>query len=415
MTWAAVERRLRGAAILRWMEMRRVRRDRCMQAPRTAHDNSQRSLYVDVSVISRHDAGTGIQRLVREVAGHLLAAPPAGWCVIPVGAAHKRPYCRIDWPGKVSHSDTREIEARSGDVFLGLDFALDTIHRHEHQLAAFKRQGGRLWFVMYDLLPMQRPEWFSDKLVVRFQKWLRVLASLADGFYCISPPVEQDLRHTLAQRYLINDGVHTRVIPMGWDLVAPSQETIQSDHIVPVIQAMQKAPSALMVGTLEPRKGHSDVLTAFDLLWQRNTELNLVIVGRPGWKTEELQATLRQHPQSGKRLFWLDDADDSALTALYDACKGVIMASHAEGFGLPLLEALGRGKSVLARDIPIFRLHEKWGLQYFPQEAQSVELAKLIATWLSAADRQTTKPIGNLPTWRDTARAIWLPVIEKGC
>lgn len=415
MTWAAVERRLRGAAIPRWMEMRRVRRDRCMQVPRTVPDSSQRSLYVDVSVISRHDAGTGIQRLVREVAGHLLAAPPAGWCVMPVGATQKRRYCCIDWPGKGNHASGREIEVRPGDVFLGLDFSLDTIRCHERQLAAFKKQGARLWFVMYDLLPMQRPGWFSDKLVVRYQKWLRVLASLADGFYCISPPVEQDLRHTLAQRYRIKDGVHTQVIPMGWDLLATYQEMIHMNGIVSVIQAMQKAPSALMVGTLEPRKGHLDVLKTFDLLWQRNTELNLVIVGRPGWKTEELQATLRQHSQSGKRLFWLDDVDDSALTALYDACKGVIMASHAEGFGLPLLEALGRGKSVLARDIPIFRLHEAWGLQYFPQEAQSVELAQIIATWLSAADRQMTRPIQNLPTWRDTARAIWLPLIEKGC
>ena len=414
MIWAATVRMLRGGTAPRWLEMRRVQRDRRVHVSCIESASSRRSLYIDVSVISRHDAGTGIQRLVREVAGHLLATPPEGWCVIPVGATNKRSYSRIDWPMQ-GHAGGREIDVRPGDIFLGLDFALDSICRHERQLAAFKKQGGRLWFVMYDMLPVQRPEWFSDKLVVRYQKWLRVQASLADGFFCISPPVEQDLRQELAQRYRIGDGIHTQVIPMGWDLAAVPRDAMPADGVSSVVQAMQQRPSALMVGTLEPRKGHLDVLAAFDVLWQRNAELNLVIVGRPGWKTEELQAMLHRHPQCGKRLFWLDDATDAALTALYDESTGVIMASHAEGYGLPLLEALGRNKPVLARDIPIFRMHESWGLEYFPQHAQSLELSKILAAWLSATDRQMIQPHGNLPTWRDTARAIWAPLIGEGC
>lgn len=413
MTWVVLEKKLRAGSILRWIERWRVRRDRCKYSPVKVSEDSFRTLYVDVSVISRHDAGSGIQRLVREVAEYLLSDPPKGWRVIAVGATHRNAYHPICWPNESINRVGQEIIVQPGDVFLGLDFALDTIRTHERQLAEFKKRGCRVWFVMYDLLPVQKPEWFSDKLVVRYQKWLRVVASLADGFYCISPPVELDLRNTLAERYCLNDGVYTHVIPMGWDLATPSQGLILAEGIDSILQQMRKSPSALIVGTLEPRKGHSDVLAAFDLLWHRNSDFNLVIVGRPGWKTEELQAKLHHHPQNGTHLFWLSNACDATLKLLYGACGGLIMASHAEGFGLPLLEALGRGKSVLARDIPIFRLNESWGLTYFPQDADSVELAKNIEKWLTIASAQLINPIQELPTWRDTTQAIWAPLIAE--
>lgn len=416
MIWPVIERRMQPFVSPRWFEAWHVRRTR--RAP-LAHQaiapNQPRRLFVDVSVISKHDAGTGIQRVVRAVATQLLENPPAGWKVQTIGATRKQPYHSISWPTDRPTTDFTPIEAQPGDVFLGLDFALDTVHFHRRQLATFKRQGGQLWFVMYDLLPTQRADWFSDKLVVRYRKWLGILATLADGFYCISSPVETELREVLARRYGLDDGFRTHVLPMGWDLAASRPSTGVPSGFDALLQRLAQRPTALMVGTIEPRKGHADILAAFDNLWRQGNEHNLVIVGRPGWKTENLQAMLRGHPQYGKHLIWLEGASDEALTKLYDACNGVIVASHAEGFGLPLIEALGYGKPVLARDLPVFRLHEESNIEHFSVR-DSESLSKVLTAWFERIGSFVT-PLTRktcLAEWRDTASTIITCLDEAG-
>ncbi|TXF10928.1 glycosyltransferase family 4 protein [Pelomicrobium methylotrophicum] len=407
MIWSVIERHAYAYTSPRWLEawrVQRLRRElaRCSVSAAT----SSRRLYVDVSVISRHDAGTGIQRIVRAVASHLLTDPQPGWVIHAVGASRRHPYHLIQWPTAEVPAPHVPIEGRPGDVFIGLDFALDTIRFHRRQLTDFKRRGGKLWFMIYDLLPVLHPAWFSDKNVVRYRKWLGVLAAMADGFYCISPYTEAELREELAQRYGLESGFRTCVLPIGWDLASSRPSTGLPAEFDSLLQRLARRPTALMVGTIEPRKGHADVLAAFDILWRQGRGYNLVIVGRAGWKTETLQLALRSHPRHGKHLFWLDDASDEALAMLYAACNGVIVASLAEGFGLPLIEALGYGKPVLARDIPVFRLHEDKGVRYFDAGCEPSTLAHTIDDWLGTA--QGTMPISplDIPTWADTTRSI---------
>lgn len=412
MNWPALESFFQPYVSPRWFEAWRVGRTRraaCVAESSAPPVTGLRRMFLDVSVISRHDAGTGIQRVVRAVAGQLMASAPEGWEVVPVGATRKRAYHRIAWPDSTEKVGEDFIQAKPGDVFVGLDFALDTVRFHEKQLREFKRCGGALWFVMYDLLPIQRPEWFSDKLVVRFRKWLRVLAAHADGFYCISSVVETDLRQLLAQRYALLDGYRTRLVPMGGDLVNSRPSVGIPEKFSALLDQIEARPAALMVGTLEPRKGHAEVLAAFDVLWAEKKECNLVIVGRPGWRTEPLQRSIRQHGQYGKRLFWLDSASDETLQVLYTASRGVIVASLAEGFGLPLIEALMHAKPVLARDIPVFRIHESKGVIYFPQEASSAELAGHVERWLAGAGSQVMPELIRLPTWQESADAFLAP------
>ncbi|KPD16994.1 hypothetical protein ADM96_22005 [Burkholderia sp. ST111] len=393
-------------------QIRRVRRS-LLRRPAYSRNSQQRRLFVDISVIRSHDAGTGIQRVVRAVATQLLESPPPGWTVHAVSATRKLPYHAVDWPSSDTTADNTPLAFQQGDLFLGLDFALDTVRIHRRQLADLKRRGGSLWFVMYDLLPVQRPEWFSDKNVIRFGKWLRVIASLADGFYCISTPVEEELRKELAQRFQIADDYRTHTLPMGWDLATRRPSTGIPDDFDTLLEQLEQRPTALMVGTLEPRKGHGDVLAAFNSLWQESGNYNLVFVGRPGWKTETLQTAIRRHQLSGKQLFWLDNASDEALSRLYAACDGVLMASHAEGFGLPLIEALGYGKPVLARDLPIFRQHEEKGVDYFKSGMSAALLGQHIAKWLDTAETHTIRQPVAVPSWSDTTQAILSSLIDE--
>ena len=409
MSWAAVERYARPFVLPRWLEAWRVRNARRKALrPQAQVLHGPRRLYIDLAVICKHDAATGIQRTVRAVALQLLSAPPAGWDVIPVAATRKRPYHRISWPPQSpARREHSAIEGRPGDVFLGLDFALDTVRYHSDHLANFRQDGGQLWFVMYDLLPALHPYWFSDKLVVRYRKWLSVLASQADGFFCISSPVESELRAELTRSYGLVDGFRTHVLPMGADLSASQPSHGLPEGFGSFLEGLREEPAALMVGTLEPRKGHSDVLDAFDLLWKSGGAHRLVIVGQPGWKTDELQTRVSQHPQLGKRLFWLSRASDEALGLLYEVCHGLIAASYAEGFGLPVVEALRHGKPVLARTLPVFQLHDGHGVTLFPATASTAELANCIGDWMQGKHPLAAAPAGPATaTWADTAQSI---------
>lgn len=374
-----------------------------------------RQLLVDVSVISGHDAGTGIQRIVRAIATQLLSSPPPGYLVRPVMATRKRAYRHVSWDTSELPVAGEDIRIHAGDVFLGLDLSAHIIPGHFRQLATWKRKGASLHFMVYDLLPLQYPHWFSGKLLSSFRRWIEAVATLADSAICISPSVEADLLQWLAENYhLASNAVPTLVIPMGWDITSTKPSVGLPEGFDTILARIKQHRTALIVGTLEPRKGHAQLLEAFEILWAADKACNLVIVGKPGWKTESLQKRLRQHPQLGTHLFWLDNASDEALLALYNACDGAVVASEAEGFGLPLVEALGHGKPVLARDLPVFRQLKAPGIHYF-SAASSAALAPALAHWIDQLyETQASPP--TLPTWQDSVSRLraWLTANPPG-
>jgi len=110
----------------------------------------------------------------------------------------------------------------------------------------------------------------------------------------------------------------------------------------------------ITVGTIEGRKNHVLLLAA----WQRLAQIMgpatplLVIVGQRGWEAEHAHAMIdgdREHVIEYGR------ADDATLAALITGARALLMPSFAEGFGLPVIEALQLGTPVIASDLPVFR------------------------------------------------------------
>ena len=393
--------------ILHWIKKQRIHSIRKSYPVTITRDREQlvKRMFIDVSVISKHDAGTGIQRVVRSVTAELFNLQPENLELHTVSATQKSPYHVAAWLNLPTTLEGTRISAQSGDIFLGLDFALDTIHQHRKQLIDFRKSGGELWFVMYDLLPLTHPQWFSEKLVTRYKQWLDDLAMLANGFYCISKSVESELCNTLKRRYGINEGIDTQTIPMGWNLTKNHPSKGFPLGFDKLLGQMKQSPSTLMVGTLEPRKGHSDIVDAFDALWAQGENHNLIIAGRPGWKTENLQTRIRNHPKHNLHLFWLDNISDEAIEELYKHCTGVIVASLAEGFGLPLIEAIGHNKPILARNINVFRERgiETSTITYFPEKVTADEMCPIIINWLGKPLIEKTI---KATSWKDSADHI---------
>ncbi len=108
----------------------------------------------------------------------------------------------------------------------------------------------------------------------------------------------------------------------------------------------------LVVGTLEPRKGHEVLLRA--LARARHRDLEIVFAGPPAHGAATLTA-LAEQLGLADRLTLLGPVSDAVLAGLYRDAQVLCMPSLGEGFGLPVLEAMASGLPVLASDLPAIR------------------------------------------------------------
>lgn len=395
------------SSILQWLPISTVR---SLVRALIVHDELQgqeRQLLVDVSVTLRHDAHSGIQRVVRAWLGALQAQPPIGFRVRPIFATHRHNYHYApNLPCAPQQlENTLPVTAGPGDVFLGIDLAAHLLPRWQFQLLQWKAAGVRIDIIVHDLLPLLHPEWFNPKTVRNFGRWTQVLAKYTDHLICTSHAVAKDVaRWKLNSRALYQDEAQICLAPLGADILASSPSQGLSSQHHEILRQLSNRETVLIVGTVEPRKGHSVALDAIEKLWQQGRETVLVLVGRPGWKTQALQQRIRVHPELGDRLLWIDDASDEMLDRLYAQVTGVLNPSLGEGFGLPLVEAMYHNCSLLVRNLDVFREIAGEQIEYFDNDVPSA-LADHIAQWLDNISSQQ-RPRYKVRTWEESAAEL---------
>lgn len=365
-------------------------------------------LYVDVSNIARKDAATGIQRVVRAVWEALQEKSGVEFEVVPVAASATWCYRRV--PHDFLSRPLRRLplnwgkarlSPQKGDVFLGLDLSTRVMPRNASQLRQWRSRGVLLSFVTYDLLPVLHPDWFKDKSVRYFRGWLDFVTREADCLACISKAVADDMAHWIDGHDLPAPVIAP--IRLGAAIGSSRPSVGMPSNSADILDWVRAGTCAMMVGTIEPRKGHDQVLAAFEHLWanpQPGEDFRLLVVGRPGWKTKAQQQRLRHLHSSSDRLRWIDNASDEFLEHLYGACWGLIQASLGEGFGLPILEAAVHAKPILARDLPVFREIAPRGTEFFT-DGNASAFATALRRWRDSGSAAQA----NLAdfSWRNTA------------
>lgn len=381
-----------------------------------------RQLLLDVSETRRSGRHTGIERVARALSVALLAEPPQGYRIEPVYLCESegRWYYRraagfvVELLGMPASLHDSAIDYAAGDHLLILDVAGDTFVEAEKAglYRDLQDRGVECRVLLHDLLPVTRPEFFPPQAAGHFHAWLQATTRL-DGFVTVSRTVADELRSWLRANASERAQLPIDFSHHGADLTRAAPTHGLPADALELLQRLRAEPSILMVGTLEPRKGYRQALDAFSELWAAGKQVNLVIVGREGWRdlpdaqrrdTPQLMHRLRDHPERGARLIWLDGISDEYLEQLYGACSGLLAASWDEGFGLPLIEAAQHGLSILVRDIPVFREVAGDHAAYF-QAASATELAAAIAAWQSAGFQPSAAGLPWL-TWRESARNL---------
>jgi len=140
-------------------------------------------------------------------------------------------------------------------------------------------------------------------------------------------------------------GGTTAVCPLGADggaSMAPA----------PLPAGLEAGRYALLVSTIEPRKGHRLIYDAWVKLVEagipQRSHFKLVFAGREGWMVGDLMRDVRGNARTAGTLEVLTDVDDAAVATLYRNAAFCLYPSRYEGYGLPVVEAFRHGKAVLA-------------------------------------------------------------------
>ncbi|MFZ2171981.1 MAG: glycosyltransferase [Methylococcaceae bacterium] len=379
-----------------------------------------RQLLVDISELVQRDSKSGIQRVVRSILNELLKHPPEGYRIEPVyattdqGYRYARRFTLLYLGCQDSILTDNPIEFRAGDLFFGLDLQPEIVLAQQTFYQQLRNYGVQIQFVVYDLLPITLPMAFSEEWEKSHNSWLKVVAE-NDGAMCISKSVADELSAWIKT----NGPTRQRPFKIGWfhlgadiDASVPSKGMPDASEIV--LNQIVGCPSFLMVGTLEPRKGHTQALEALEKLWEQGLQVNLVIVGQQGWIMKSLVNRLRHHPELGKRLFWLEGISDEFLEKLYAASACLIAASEGEGFGLPLIEAAQHKLPIIARDIPVFReVAGKYA--YYFSGLDSKSLAETVTNWLALYVEGKAPRSDDMPwlTWSQSAQQLLKAILSK--
>lgn len=386
------------------------------QLDTTPSEQSPR-LLIDVSTIAWEDLKTGIERVTRRVADHLLRHPPEGWRVELIRWGGDDFYlargfaCEQLGLGEPPGPDM-PVEARPGDCYATLEWAPPLLKQAGHVMRRMRANGVRFYFTVHDLLPLSLPDCFPAHIPSTMRDWFEAISDLADGITCVSAQVAGVVEAELdAMPRAAKHRPWVKHFHLGADFQPPSTcQTSLSKADRQWLQTLDAArettqgPVLLMVGTMEPRKGHRQVLDALERCWANGEALTLVIVGKQGWDVDTLIARVKTHSQRQRQLFWIQGASDALLNTLYQQSDVLVAASYGEGFGLPLIEAAHHGIPILARDIGVFREVAGHYADYFTADTADA-LAAALTQWAEAWRQGRITASHGLPysSWQQSA------------
>jgi glycosyltransferase involved in cell wall biosynthesis len=273
-----------------------------------------------------------------------------------------------------------EVLARGVDLLHSVDYVQPIV------------PGVRTVVTVHDLAFLSRPELMTVDSFAYYRQ-IRCTVHQAERVIAVSEWTRGQLRD-----HLEIEASRISVVPNGVDheLFYPDAS---NDHVVlarlhPRFAGVirDQRPVVLSVGTVEPRKRIDLLIHAFihlDKVWPGGPGRRpiLVVAGQAGWLADDVVRMLREQ-QRQDRVIWLRDVSDWELAALYRFSTLLAMPSLDEGFGLPVLEAMACGTSVLASANGA--LPELVGdAGYLEQSDDSEEWAHRIANTLSnEGDRQ---------------------------
>jgi len=278
-------------------------------------------------------------------------------------------------------------------------------------------RGCRVGSVIYDLIPIDHPQFFQTEFVSLFTEGLQTQVNHSDFFLPISEAVADRLRAHLPHVPPVAEHSEKPVAAFQLGAAtanAPVRGAVRS-RVQQLFGPESQTTPFLCVGTLEPRKNHLYLLDAFEAVWQQDPSIPLCIVGRVGWKCQQTVERIHNHPRFGTSLFLFTDLSDAELFTCYRRAQALITCSVDEGYGLPVVEGLRHGLTVLASDIPVHREVGRQACRYVDL-ADPRSLARCVLDVQRSDEASPPQATERFETtsWRESTRDLLLKALDMG-
>lgn len=233
------------------------------------------------------------------------------------------------------------------------DFTLFHVLDHSYSQLVHELPTGRSVVTCHDLdtfrclwEPKEAQRGFAFRAMTR-----RILAGLQKAAHVCCD--SQSTRDELVGREIL-PGNKTTVIPLGVNpAMTGAPDSAMETRVTALLGISDKmAPYILHVGSTIARKRMDVLLDVFARLRQRRPDLRLVRVGGGFTGAQESQV---ERLGLAKVIDVLPFLSAAELAAVYRRATLVVLPSAAEGFGLPVVEAMANGTPVVASDLPVLR------------------------------------------------------------
>jgi glycosyltransferase involved in cell wall biosynthesis len=291
-------------------------------------------------LLSPVPGGTG--RYAREVAQALAETAASGNSVESWTAWHRDPSAAavpgVAGPHRLPLPRRPLIAAWERGVPVGPRGA-DLVHAPT--LLAPPRRGRPLVVTVHDAVPWTHPETLTPRGVRWHHRMAERVAATADAIVVPTAAVAAELGRflTLPARVVVSGA------GVGSALAEPPDAAARRERL-----GAAPGEYLLTVATLEPRKGLDVLLAA--LAARPGSLLPLLVVGQAGWGGIAPDAMARELGLPDGQVRLLGRLPDADLAAVLHGAAALVMPSRAEGFGLPVLEAMAAGVPVVSSDVP---------------------------------------------------------------
>jgi len=356
----------------------------------------------------------GIGRYTSELTRALVATAPRGCEVEGVVAAHPQDdYDRLTdlVPGLArltkSPLGRRELSLAWQAGVLGLPgrgmvhatSLLAPLGRHDRDLAP----GDQTVVTLHDTVPWTHPETLTPRGV----RWHRAMTKRAFRYADAVVVPTHAVAADLAELFPFGDRIRVVGGAVSDDLRVPAD----ADALADALDLPERY--VLSVGTLEPRKGLRPLIES--LAHPDAPDLPLLVVGPDGWGDVRVADIAAEAGLAPDRVRTLGFVSDAQLAVLLQRASVFVFPSLAEGFGLPVVEALSLGTPTIVSDAPALVEVADEAAVVVPRadaEGYPARLAQAIFQVVTDLELSSRLGIAGLDrarafSWRDSADKVW--------
>jgi glycosyltransferase involved in cell wall biosynthesis len=274
-------------------------------------------------------------------------------------------------------------------------FLFNTAHtglENRHYAWLMRKLGARPIVLVHDLIPIEHPEYCRPEEHAKHRVRMRTALTISHGLIANSDHTRRTLSEFAMQESLALPTSCTALLASGLPDIAPEPRPMARPYFV-------------VLGTIEARKNHWMLLQLWRKLvaeygWEAP---RLVVIGKRGWESENVIDMLeRCAPLKGIVSEHANCSDAELITYLHHS-QALLFPSFAEGFGLPLCEALSLEVPVIASDLDVF--HEIAG--DVPDYIDPLDGAEWLATIRDYAAPNSARRAAQMARMHAFQRTTW--------